>query len=72
MKRIEASVAIGPRSQTIVGSAIHLMTPSGEIQVGIDNSGEVYVSTGISAASLAVLPVSSNRIVLLLLRGDAT
>lgn len=64
MRRIEADVVIGPESQVISGNAIRLKTPCGEFQVGIDNDGEIYVSTGTSSASLSVHPVSTNRAVL--------
>lgn len=59
---ITAKIAIGDCGQEPVhGWAIILQTPVGEIQVGIDNNGETYVSSGTEA--LLLKPRSSNRVI---------
>lgn len=64
---ITATVAIGASDgEAIVGYAIELKTPAGTIQVGIDNDGNTYVSSGMEA--LLLKPLSSNRVIVELLK----
>ena len=58
---IKARVSIGDgKGVQIEGSAIKLQTPAGEFQIGIDNSGEVYLTTG--WGRLYIQPQAANRV----------
>ena len=68
---VKATVAIGrcEEHSEIAGNAIQIQTPSGQFQIGIDNSGRTYLAaTSNMLVSLALVPQSTNRALIFAVR----